>query len=81
MSHILDDIYNHKEFFFWSMFQKMDTSELDMLTIIEKVNKLNSKYFKVIENNFETIADPFLFKYDDEIFVFDSLSYYPKVFV
>lgn len=70
MSHILDDIYNHKEFFFWSMFQKMDTSELDMLTIIEKVNKLNSKYFKVIENNFETIADPFLFKYDEHMYVF-----------
>jgi hypothetical protein len=52
------------------MFQKMDTSKLDMLTIIEKINKINSKYFKVIHNNFETLADPFLFKYGEDIYVF-----------
>jgi hypothetical protein len=69
MSHILDDIYSHKEIFFWSMFQKLDRS-LDMLKMIEKMNKINSKYFKVIDNNFETIADPFLFKYGDEMYVF-----------
>ena len=69
MSHVLDDIYNHKDIFFWSMFQKLDTT-LDISKIIEKINKLNSKYFKVIENNFETIADPFLFKYGDEMYVF-----------
>jgi hypothetical protein len=51
------------------MYQKMDTS-LDMSKIIEKVNKLNSKYFKVIQNNFETLADPFLFKYGEEMYVF-----------
>jgi hypothetical protein len=50
MSCILDDIYSKKEFFFWSMFQKMDTT-LDMSKIIEKINKVNSKYFKVIQEN------------------------------
>jgi hypothetical protein len=69
MSCILDDIYSKKEFFFWSMFQKMDTT-LDMSKIIEKINKVNSKYFKVIQNNFETLADPFLFKYNEEMYVF-----------
>ena len=69
MSHILDDIYNSKKLFFWTMYQKLDTS-LDMPTIIEKINKINSKYFKVIDNNFETMADPFLFKYGDEMYVF-----------
>ena len=69
MSHILDDIYNSKKLLFWTMFQKLDTS-LDMSKIIEKINKINSKYFKVIQNNFETIADPFLFKYGEDMYVF-----------
>ena len=69
MSNVLDFIYCNREFFFWTMFQKMDTS-LDMLKIIERVNTVNSKHFKVIENDFQTLADPFLFKYGKDMYVF-----------
>jgi len=51
------------------MFQKMDTT-LDIPKIIEKINKVNSKYFKIIENNLETLSNPFLFKYGDDMYVF-----------
>ena len=69
MSHILDDIYRHNDIFFWTMCQKID-STLSMKKIIERINKINSKHFKTIDNNFETLADPFLFKYGDDMYMF-----------
>ena len=73
MNYILDDIYHKKETFFWTMFQKMDTT-VHMSNIIEKINKVNSKYFRIIENNFQTIANPFLFKYCEDMYVFFEKS-------
>jgi len=69
MSNVLDDVYKKSEHFFWTMYQKIDSS-LSIEQIIERVNKINSKHFKIIENNMETLADPFLFKYGDDMYLF-----------
>lgn len=69
MTDLLDDIYKSPEGFFWTMYQKIDSS-LSVEKIVERVNKINTKHFKVIDNQFQTLADPFLFKYENDMYVF-----------
>ena len=70
MDNLLQDINKTKDIFFWTMFQKIDMNDVNINLLIDNINKVNSNYFKVISNTTETLADPFLLKYNDQMYVF-----------
>jgi hypothetical protein len=70
MNKLVEDINKTKEIFFWTMFQKIDMNDANISILIDNINKVHSNYFKVISNTTETLADPFLLKYNDQMYVF-----------
>jgi hypothetical protein len=75
------NFYNHKNHekilnikydfnYFWIMFYKLDKDNISINHIADQINNFNSKYFPVMYFEDTIYADPFLFKYKDEQYVF-----------
>tara|TARA_X000000950_G_C13921446_1_gene663687 strand:- start:994 stop:1890 length:897 start_codon:yes stop_codon:yes gene_type:complete len=63
-------IHNKQNHFYWTMIQKMDNS-IELSENLKNINNYSNDFFKIIESKEQwTYADPFLYYYNDELYLF-----------
>lgn len=75
---IHDKIFNNSKYFFWTLVKKYN-KKVKINELIEYLNNINSKSFTIIDNNCESLLNPFIYKYDNEYYIFFEKSGMNKI--